>query len=99
VTMSSSRQPLDDLLDALRSTLGGLTPEPLLSRMRPVLEGFFEQFQLVQKRDFETHLASVARLERQVADLERRILELEAAARRPPQGTRAQAGVERNDES
>lgn len=86
MTTSSSRSPLEELLDVLRTTLGSLTPEPLLNRMRPVLEGYFERFQLVPQRDFQAHLANVARLEQQVSVLEQRILSLEAQARDAREG-------------
>lgn len=105
MTTSSSRPPLEELLDALRTTLGSLTPEPLLNRMRPVLEGFFERFQLVPQRDFQAHLANLARLEQQVSILEQRILALEAKSREvstaPPGGREARPGnaAERPEDS
>ncbi len=77
--MTNSRPPLEELLSNLRQTLGALTPEPLLERMRPVLEGFFAQFELVPKRDFEAHLTQLRRLETTVAELEARLAELEAS--------------------
>lgn len=92
MTTSSSRPPLEDLLDTLRSALGGLTPEPLLNRMRPVLEGFFERFQLVPQRDFQAHLADLARMEQQISALEQRILVLEAQARSTGQNAPAPGG-------
>jgi BMFP domain-containing protein YqiC len=69
---------MDDLFERLRQTLGDLTPEPLLNRMKPVVEGFFESFQLVPQREFDAHLANLQRLEATVAELEQRIRALEA---------------------
>ena len=77
---NSARQtanPLEGLLARLQETLGELTPEPLLNRMKPVLEGFFEQFQLVPKREYDAHLDKLGRLEEAVTQLEARIGELE----------------------
>ena len=73
----SARGPLESLLARLADSLGDLAPEPLLNRMRPVMEGFFEQFQLVPKRDYETQVRALERLEARVAELEGRIAELE----------------------
>ena len=72
--------PLEALFKRLRETLGELAPDPLMSQMRPVVEGFFEQFQLVPKRDYDAHIGKLQRLEVTVADLEARIAELEADA-------------------
>ena len=69
--------PLEGLFSRLRDTLGELAPEPLLDRMKPVIEGFLTQFQLVPKREYEAHMAALERLEDTVADLEARIAELE----------------------
>ena len=77
---SPGSSPLENLFARLRETLGELAPEPLLRRMQPVLEGFFEQFQLVPKREYDAHLASLSRLEHTVAELEARISELERNA-------------------
>ena len=54
-----------------------LAPEPLLSGMKPVLEGFLAQFQLVPKREYDAHMATLSRLEETVAQLEARIDSLE----------------------
>jgi len=76
--MSQTAQtPLDALFARLRETLGELAPESLMNRMQPVVEGFFEQFQLVPKREYEAHMATLQRLETTVAELESRISELE----------------------
>lgn len=72
-----TRDPLESLFERLRHTLGELTPEPLMNRLKEVLESFFEQFQLVPRREFDAHMAKLARLEETVADLEARITELE----------------------
>jgi BMFP domain-containing protein YqiC len=45
--------------------------------MRPVLDGFFEQFQLVPRREHDAQLASLTKLEEKVGQLEARITELE----------------------
>jgi BMFP domain-containing protein YqiC len=73
----TTTRPLDSLLSRLREALGELAPEPLLNRMKPVLEGFLAQFQLVPKREYDAHMAALKRLEATVTDLERRIAELE----------------------
>jgi BMFP domain-containing protein YqiC len=69
--------PLESLFSRLRDALGELAPEPLFDRMKPVIEGFLTQFQLVPKREYEAHMATLERLEDTVADLEARIAELE----------------------
>ena len=70
--------PADTLMARIRDVLGGLTPEPLMERLNAMLEGFFEQFQLVSKRELEGHISNIEQLKRTVADLERRMAELEA---------------------
>ena len=69
--------PLDALFNTLRSTLGELAPDPLLDRMQPVVERFLAEFQLVPKKEYDGHMAALARLEDTVAALEARISELE----------------------
>lgn len=69
--------PLEALFSRIRANLGDLAPEPQLDRLRPVLDGFFEQFQLVPRREYDTHLAALSRLEETVSRLEQRISELE----------------------
>ncbi len=71
--------PIEELINRIRDTLGGLTPEPLLNRLTPILEEFLSQFQLLPVRDFETHLKSLAELEATVDQLEERIRTLEQA--------------------
>ena len=71
-----TRSPLESLLGNLRDALGELAPDALASRTRPVLESFFEQFQLVPKREFDAHMATLKRLEDTVAELEARESEL-----------------------
>jgi BMFP domain-containing protein YqiC len=68
--------PLEDLMSRLRSTLGD-APASLFDGMRPVLDGFFQQFQLVPRREYDAQLASFATLEDKVSHLEARIAELE----------------------
>ena len=67
----------DDLIarltDALR--LRGDTPDDF----RRVVEGFFSQLQLLPRRELEAHLTALAQMENTVAELERRINELEKA--------------------
>ncbi len=70
-------QPADTLIARIRDVLGGLTPEPLMERLTTMLEGFFEQFQLVSKRELEGHIANIEQLKSTIADLERRMAELE----------------------
>ncbi len=69
----NAEQPLDSLFERLRETLGDLAPEPLLSGMKPVVEGFLAQFQLVPKREYDAHMTTLRRLEETVAQLEARI--------------------------
>lgn len=69
--------PLEALFANLRDSLGDLAPESFLNRMKPVLERFLEQFQLVPKREYDAHMAKLTRLEDTVAQLEVRIAELE----------------------
>lgn len=73
----SSERPLEDLFTRLSEALAGSNPEHLTDRMRPVIESFFAQFELVPKRQFETHLATLTRLEEHIARLEARVAELE----------------------
>ena len=72
-----AQTPLDSLFAGLRDALGEISPENLKNRVRPVLDGFFEQFELVPRREYDAHLASLARLEETVSRLEARITELE----------------------
>jgi BMFP domain-containing protein YqiC len=74
---NTGSDPLEVLFARLRETLGDLTPEPLLNRMKPVVQGFLEQFQLVPQREFQAHLANLERLEASVAALEQRLSKLE----------------------
>ena len=74
---NTGSDPLEALFARLRETLGDLTPEPLLNRMKPVVQGFLEQFQLVPQREFQAHLANLERLEDTVAELEQRLSKLE----------------------
>jgi BMFP domain-containing protein YqiC len=69
--------PLEALFARLREALGELAPEPLLERMRPVFEGFFDQFQLVPRREYDAKLENLEQLEETVRELEKRITELE----------------------
>ena len=72
----TSSPPLEDLIRRLRDALGD-APASLIDGMRPVLDGFFQQFQLVPRREYDAQLASLSTLEDKVADLEARIAELE----------------------
>ena len=74
----SMSQPLDALFDGLKDALEDISPDNLGNRLKPVLEGFFAQFQLVPRRDYDAHLAALARLEATVGRLEARISELES---------------------
>lgn len=74
---SNASPPLDALLNRLREALGDLPGGPLTDRLQPVLEGFMEQFQLVPRREYDAHLATIARFERLIADLEARVADLE----------------------
>ena len=68
---------METVLERLREALADLAPEPLLERLRPAVEGVLEPFQLVPRRDYEAHLAKLARLESAVEALEARVAELE----------------------
>lgn len=72
-----AQTPLDSLFAGLRDAFGEIAPENLGNRLKPVLDGFFEQFQLVPRRDYDAHLATLTRLEETVNRLEARIAELE----------------------
>ena len=72
----TSNPPLEDLMRRLRDALGE-APASLLDGMRPVLDGFFQQFQLVPRREYDAQLASLTALEDKVGRLEARIEELE----------------------
>jgi polyhydroxyalkanoate synthesis regulator phasin len=73
----SSTNPLDELIARIRQTLGDLAPEPLLNRLKPVVEDFLGQFQLVPQREFQAHLEQLHQLESTVSKLEARIRTLE----------------------
>ena len=47
------------------------------SQVQAAVEGVFEQLQLVPRRELDTHLARLERLEQLVASLEKRLEELE----------------------
>ena len=70
-------QPADTLMARIREVLGGFTPEPLMERLNTTLDGFFEQFQLVSKRELEGHIANMEQMKTTIADLEQRMAELE----------------------
>ena len=72
-----TQQPVDTLFSRLGEALGELAPEPLLDRMKPVIERFLGQFQLVPKHEYDVHMSSLARLEETVAALEKRLDRLE----------------------
>ena len=75
--MQEQRPPLDALLEGLRESLRELAPETLGERMRPVLDDFFDAFELVPKREYDAQLEALSRLEQTVGELEARISELE----------------------
>jgi BMFP domain-containing protein YqiC len=68
--------PLEDLINRLR-TAASEAPASLFESMRPVLDGFFEQFQLVPRREYDAQIAALEKLEDKVSRLEARISELE----------------------
>ncbi len=72
----ASSPPLEDLINRLRGALGD-APTTLFEGMRPVLEGYFQQFQLVPRHEYDSQLASLEKLEDRVGHLEARIAELE----------------------
>jgi len=75
--MQNPSMQIDALLERLREALGDLPGGALTDRLQPVLEGFLAQFQLVPRREYDAHIATIARFERTVADLEARVAELE----------------------
>lgn len=81
MTQQRPRTPLDTLFDGLKDALGDIAPDNVGNRLRPVLSAFFEQFQLVPRRDYDAHLAALTRLEATVSRLEARISELESRQR------------------
>ena len=72
-----NQSPVENLFAGLRDALEDFAPEQAEHRIRSVLDGFLEQFQLVPKHEYETQLAMLSRLEETVAELEARIGELE----------------------
>jgi BMFP domain-containing protein YqiC len=68
--------PLETLINRLRAAVGE-APESLIDSIRPVLDGFFEQFQLVPRREYDAQIAALEKLEDKVSRLEARISELE----------------------
>lgn len=78
--MNTDNSPLESLLGRLRAALGDLSADPVSGRLQSVVEGFFEQFELVPRREYEAHLATLARLELTVGELEARIARLEQPA-------------------
>ena len=68
--------PIEDLINRLRAAASD-APASLFEAIRPVLDGFFQQFQLVPRREYEAQLASFEKLEEKVGQLEARIAELE----------------------
>jgi polyhydroxyalkanoate synthesis regulator phasin len=81
----SATNPLDELIDRIRQTLGELAPESLLNRLKPVFEDFLGQFQLVPQREFQAHLEHLQQLEASVSQLDMRIRSLES--RKPSQNS------------
>ena len=73
----STETPEESLFARLRESMADLAPDAVLEQMRPVIERFTAQFELVPKRDYDAHLATLGRLEATVGDLEARIAELE----------------------
>ena len=68
--------PLRQLLDRLMSVLP--IPDPgLKSALEHQLQGFFSKFELVPRHEYEAHLEVLKTLENQVAELEKRLANLE----------------------
>jgi len=70
----TTANPLEALIRRLGDSLGEFGPE---ERIRPVLDSFFERFQLVPRHEYDTHLENLAKLEDTISRLEARIAELE----------------------
>ena len=71
----TDQPPIDALLERIRSLFDA---SPAANdQLQGMVEGFFKQFQLVPKRQFDGHLKTLQHLEATVAQLEDRIRELE----------------------
>jgi len=89
-----ARTPAEALLASLQRTLQDILPargpsttppegrvRDAMERLRPALNGFLTEFELVPRRELEGYLASVERLRQTVSDLEARIADLEQSER------------------
>ena len=76
--MSESNSPLDALMERIRRLLENGADAGVIERIERAIADFLEAFQLVPKREFDRHIQALRDLESQVAQLERRVRELEA---------------------
>jgi len=86
-----ARTPAEALLASLQRALGEMFPErgrsavarpdalvrDAMDGLRPALDGFLTELELVPRREFEGYLASLERLQQTISDLEARIAVLE----------------------
>jgi len=83
--LASLQRTLQDILPARGPSSAATPPEGLLrdamDGLRPALNGFLTEFELVPRRELEGYLASVERLRQTVSSLEARIAELEQSER------------------
>ena len=71
----TDQAPIEALLQGIRSLFDASPATD--DQLQSMVEGFFKQFQLVPKRQFDGHLTTLEKLEATVAQLEDRIRELE----------------------
>lgn len=76
--MTGPNSPLDALMDRIRRLLENGADAGVVERIEGAIADFLAAFQLVPKREFDRHLQALRELEAQVAQLERRVRELEA---------------------
>lgn len=84
--LASLQRTLQDILPT-RGPSATMAPEGLVrdavEGLRPALNGFLTEFELVPRRELEGYLASVERLRQTVSNLEARIADLEQSERSP----------------
>ena len=73
----TQQPPIEALLERIRDLFDGSATAATNDQLQRVVEGFFKQFQLIPKREFDGHVVALQHLEATVAQLEERIRELE----------------------
>lgn len=76
--MSEPNSPLGALMERIRRLLENGADPGAVERIEQAIADFLGAFQLVPKRDFDRHIEALRDLEAQVAQLERRVRDLEA---------------------